>query len=97
MKLIEGGWFTAKNQSVLDTWHETFVVLSIEGLIIVTREYAVLVEFDVVTGDMMMVFHNEIIKFCGSQCDRIGFPECRLESLFKGIPIGSITGKGTSG
>ena len=96
-KLVEGCRFTAKDQSVLNTWRETFVVSSIEGLIVVTQEYTVLVEFDVVTGDVMMVFHNKIIEFCGSRRDGIGFPERGLESLFKGIPIGSVTGKGTSG
>ena len=44
-----------------------------------------------------MIFHDEVIEFRSSRGDRIRFPKCGLESLLKGVPIGSVLGKGTSG
>jgi hypothetical protein len=54
---IESCGFAAKYKSIFNARRKALVVSRIEGLIVVTRKGGVLIEFHVITSNMVVVLH----------------------------------------
>lgn len=46
------------DKAVLDSRSEPLIILGVESSVVETSEYRIFVEFDVVSGDMMRIFHS---------------------------------------
>jgi hypothetical protein len=62
-------------------------------MLIEAGDCSVLVELDIVLGNVMVVLHSQAVEFVGGGLDGIGLSEGGLESLFEGVPIQSVLRK----
>lgn len=70
-------------QSVLDAIYETLVVFFIRGTLVEARDCSISVGFNAVPGDMMMVFHSQVVQFVGGGIHRICFIEMHFRASSK--------------
>ena len=82
---VESCRFTAKHKCILEARSQALVIASVDGLIIIACEGHVLIEFNVVMGNVMDIFHIEVVQLGGHRCNRIRLSKSGLESVFEVI------------
>jgi len=69
---------------------EPLVIVGKKRALVESGKGCVLIEFDVVLIQMMVIFHNQVVEFIGGRGEGVGFSKRRFEGIHEVVPDTSI-------